>query len=124
MSDDNHSTVQRTIVNFLARFEREITEIKELLLRILTSKNKEEIFKEMYEKLGLIYKGLGVIRDEKRLEGVSAGELAKIELLQKHVLKIKLSLETETIPILIALLESLEQRINNVLGNPRHYKNL
>ena len=118
MGDDNHSTVQRTIVNFLARFEREITEIEELLLRILTSKNKEEIFKEIYEKLDLIYKGLGVIRDEKRLEGVSAGELAKIELLQKHVMKIKLSLETETIPILIALLESLEQRIEKALGSP------
>lgn len=114
LRDSQHSTVQRAIVNFFATFERELSEIEDLLLRVLTPKNKETILAEIREKLDLIYRGLDVfIEDEK--DNLSRGEKAEVQLLQRHVLNLKLSLESKSILELIALLQSLHKQLRLVL---------
>ncbi len=112
MSDDNQSKVQPAIVNFSARFEREVSEI-EVLLTTLTSTTKAAHFKEIQEKLDLMYRGLGVLMDQEK--DLSRKQKAEIQLLQRHIQRLKLILETEALPKLLAMLQSLRKQVELVV---------
>ncbi|MEK6905318.1 MAG: hypothetical protein AABX24_02855 [Nanoarchaeota archaeon] len=75
LRDSQHSTVQRAIVNFFATFERELSEIEDLLLRVLTPKNKETVFAEIRDKLDWIYRGLDLFMSNEE-DNLSRGEKA------------------------------------------------
>ncbi len=115
LRDSQHSTVQRAIVNFFATFERELSEIEDLLLRVLTPKNKETVFAEIRDKLDWIYRGLDLFMSNEE-DNLSRGEKAEVQLLQRHVLNLKLNFESKSIFELIALLQSLQKQLRLVLG--------
>ena len=115
LRDSQHSTVHRAIVNFFATFERELSEIEDLLLRVLTPKNKETVFAEIRQKLDKIYVGLDLFMEDEE-DNLSRGEKAEVQLLQRHVLNLKLNLESKSIFELIALLHSLQKQLRLVLG--------
>ncbi len=110
--DSDQSKVQPTIVNFSARFEREINEI-ETLLALLAPKNKAVMFEQIDEKLDLIYNGLNVLMDQE--ENLSQMQKAEIQLLQRHVLLIKHNLKIKSTSDLIALTQSLHKQLKLVL---------
>lgn len=115
LRDSQHSTVQRAIVNFSATFERELSEIEDLLLRVLIPKNKERVLEEIRQKLDLIYRGLDLFMGDEN-DNLSRGEKAEVQILQRHVLKLKSNLESKSIVELIALLQSLHKQLRLVLG--------
>ena len=115
LRDSQHSTVQRAVVNFFATFERELSEIEDLLLRVLTPQNKETVFAEIRDKLDKIYVGLDLFMEDEE-DNLSRGEKAEVQLLQRHVLKLKLNLESKSIFELVALLQSLHRQLRLVLG--------
>ena len=110
--DSDQSKVQATIVNFSARFEREVNEI-ETLLALLAPKNKAVMFAQIDKKLDLIYNGLNVLMDQE--ENLSQMQQAEIQLLQRHVLLIKHHLKIKSASDLIALAQSLRKQLKLVL---------
>ncbi len=115
LRDLQQSGIHRVIVNFFAAFERELSEIEDLLLRVLTPKNKERVFAEIRQKLDRIYAGLDIFMEDEK-DNLSRGKKAKVQLLQRQVLNLKLNLESRSIPQLIALLQSLHKQLGLVLG--------
>src|SRR3989344_795061 len=102
LRNTDHSTVQRTIVNFFNRFERELSEI-EFLLKLINQKNKDKSILVITKKLDLINRGLDVFMEDEK-ENLSQTKKAEIQLLKRYVNVLKTNLASRSIPELLAIL--------------------